>query len=524
MKLPRDAPKVAGRTFIDLSSDISIAILQTVAAGWAQALKSSDVNADAGEVVMTERLREGMRTVSDELPWGGTMIVLDGMESRSRPEVLTPDGRTDISILWIEIFLRYREHVPHAIIECKRISGDDARLCREYVVNGIDRFRSGKYAANHAAGFMTGYLIAGAADEAARGVNRYLNAGRANREPRRDENLAPSTLVDEPWAWASRHPRAAAPAISVHHALLSFHGGRDDHGRALRRTSRMEFIGVDLAWDEGSDRKAANESGVVVLDATGKVVHAGWTRGVEETVAWVERNARGDALLFVDAPLVVNNESGRRLCEKQVGRRYGRAKVSANSTNIRSKRLGGVALRKRLETFGWRYSDGCKGPPRTGRHMSECYPYATIVGAPALGYDERPPYKCKPRSMRDMPASRFRERRAKVCDELIRRVTKLSSEDPPLDLSSHSETRALVERPSPVPDAEYKHREDLLDATLCAWTASVWVRWGKERCQMLGCDDSLLRNGLRATIIAPCKDEQRQSGRPEDRRSPETGR
>lgn len=99
----------------------------------------------------------------------------------------------------------------------------------------------------------------------------------------------------------------------------------------------MEFIGVDLAWGDGSDKKTANESGVVVLDAMGRVVHTGWTRGVEETVAWVERNTRDDALLFVDAPLVVNNESGQRLCEKQVGQRYGRSKVSANSTNTCSK-------------------------------------------------------------------------------------------------------------------------------------------------------------------------------------------
>lgn len=53
-------------------------------------------------------------------------------------------------------------------------------------------------------------------------------------------------------------------------APCAFAGGMDHHRRALRRTSRMEFIGVDLAWGEGSDRKAANESGVVVLDATGR--------------------------------------------------------------------------------------------------------------------------------------------------------------------------------------------------------------------------------------------------------------
>lgn len=270
----------------------------------------------------------------------------------------------------------------------------------------------------------------------------------------------------------------------------------------------MKFIGIDLAWGEGSNKKAANESGVAMLDAAGKVVQAGWIRGVAETVAWVEQNAHDETLLFVDAPLVVNNESGQRLCEKQVGQRYGRWKVAAHSTNNRSKWLGGVALREQLEALGWRYSDGCKGPPRTGRHVSECYPYTTIVGSPELGYDERPQYKRKPKSMRDVTASEFRERRAKVCEELIRRVAELSSADPPLDLSSHTKTRALVERPSPVPDTEYKHREDLLDAALCAWTASLWSRWGKERCQVLGCDDSL-RDGLRATIVAPAKEEQK---------------
>lgn len=269
----------------------------------------------------------------------------------------------------------------------------------------------------------------------------------------------------------------------------------------------MEFIGIDLAWGEGSDKKAANESGVVVLDPTGRVVHAGWTRGIEETVAWVKGKASDEALLFVDAPLVVNNESEQRLCEKQVGQRYWRWKVTANSTNTRSRWLGGVALRERLEALGWRYSDGCKGPPCTGRHICECYPYTAIVGSPELGYDERPPYKRKPKSTR-ISASEFREHRAKVCDELIRRVAKLSSVDPPLDLSSHSETRALVEHRSPISDIEYKHREDLLDAALCAWTASLWSRWGAERCQVLGCADSL-RDGLRATIVAPAKEGQR---------------
>ena len=222
MKLPYDVPATAGRPWIELDPEVSAAILCTVRAGWALASRSPDVGAGAAEVPMTERLRDGMRSALNggELRWGRLMVVQDGAEYRSRPDVLLPDGRIDIPILWIGLFHRFGEHSPHAIIECKRIVGDDARLCREYVVNGIDRFRSGKYGGNHAAGFMAGYLIAGDASAAARGVNRYLNAGRGSRAPRHDENLEPSILVAEPWAWTSRHPREAAPTVALHHAFL----------------------------------------------------------------------------------------------------------------------------------------------------------------------------------------------------------------------------------------------------------------------------------------------------------------
>ena len=88
MKLPRDVCTNAGRPFIDLVPETAASILRTIAAGWARASKWPEVNADAGEMVMTERLHDGMRAVlaAGGLPWGGTLIVLPGTESRSRPE------------------------------------------------------------------------------------------------------------------------------------------------------------------------------------------------------------------------------------------------------------------------------------------------------------------------------------------------------------------------------------------------------------------------------------------------------
>lgn len=266
----------------------------------------------------------------------------------------------------------------------------------------------------------------------------------------------------------------------------------------------MRVIGIDLAWGEGSSQKLANETGLVAVDQSGVIVEAGWAAGLDQIVQWIERAATTDTFLTVDAPLVVSNVSGQRLCERQVGQRYGKWKVSANSTNLGSRRLAGVALLRILEYDGWRYHDGRNGvPPALGRHLAEVYPYTTLVGAAELGYDERPVYKRKPVAV---PLSAFRAQRAANCDDLVGRLVTLCTADPPIDLTSHPVTRALVDEASPLDDRRYKHREDLIDAALCAWTGLIWLAYGLKRCQILGIGDPA--NPI-ATIIAPARSEQR---------------
>jgi predicted RNase H-like nuclease len=258
------------------------------------------------------------------------------------------------------------------------------------------------------------------------------------------------------------------------------------------------FIGVDAAWGD------ANETGLVALESSGHIRDAGWTTGVASAAAWICDHAQPDMLVFIDAPLIVTNPTGQRLCETHVGQRYWRWSVSANSTNTASRRLGGVALLAMLQNNRFRYDDGIDGLPRCGRVVSECYPYTTIVGYEPFGYDMRPLYKRKPRAMR---TAEFRAVRAGACDELIRRIATLAHADPPLDLGSHKTTRKLLEEPSPLENTSYKHREDLLDAALCAWTSSLWHRHGFDRCQVLGAVPGVGRPA--ATIIAPARPEQR---------------
>ena len=106
--------------------------------------------------------------------------------------------------------------------------------------------------------------------------------------------------------------------------------------------------------------------------------------------------------------------------------------------------------------------------------------------------------------MRD---AQWKPLRAAACDDLVRPLAGLAAADPPLDLASYPVTRQLLEEPSPLDSRAHKHREDLVDAALCAWTAALWARHGLDRCQVLG--ESADHPGA-ATIIAPARPMQRR--------------
>jgi hypothetical protein len=78
----------------------------------------------------------------------------------------------------------------------------------------------------------------------------------------------------------------------------------------------MIFIGVDAAWGD------ADETGVVALEPSGQVRDAGWAIGADAAAAWIRDHVEPGTLVFIDAPLVVTNPTGQRLCEAHVGQRY----------------------------------------------------------------------------------------------------------------------------------------------------------------------------------------------------------
>lgn len=216
MRLPLGQSAALGRRFIDLNPELTLAVLRTVEAGWPIALTRPEVTAQADEVTITECLRDAMRLAltHHRFPWRKTMIVAPGAESRSRAGMVSPDGRTDIPLFLTGVFVRSGEHDPHVILECKRVAERDAALAREYVVEGIDRFRTGKYAENHRRGFMVGYVIIGTGEGVVAGVNRYLSGRSRQREALR------STTLKDSFGWESEHPRDSNGQIALHHVML----------------------------------------------------------------------------------------------------------------------------------------------------------------------------------------------------------------------------------------------------------------------------------------------------------------
>lgn len=205
---------------LDIGHDRVATILRTIELGWKRARAQPGIQAGTHEAELNECLRDGMRPEVEPRTrgCGPRMQVLPSAQTRSSPDVRTPDGVPDIPLSFPAVFEEYEEHDPHAYIECKRIAGDDRRLCREYVREGIDRFVSGQYAARHVVGFMAGYLESGDAGMAAQGISRYLTD---NNRP--DELLGAATELNAEWARSSRHARGqGSDEIDLHHAFLEF--------------------------------------------------------------------------------------------------------------------------------------------------------------------------------------------------------------------------------------------------------------------------------------------------------------
>ncbi len=132
-------------------------------------------------------------------------------------------------------------------------------------------------------------------------------------------------------------------------------------------------VGIDLAWGTRS------RTGLAVVDDAGRLVASGVVRTDEEIDAWLSAHAPAPLVVAVDAPRVVPNDTGQRVCERDIGRafgRYGASAYPANRTNPLFDPPRGQALAQR---HGWSLDpDAPVGGERAV--CLEVYPHAALIG------------------------------------------------------------------------------------------------------------------------------------------------
>ena len=227
----------------------------------------------------------------------------------------------------------------------------------------------------------------------------------------------------------------------------------------------MLFLGIDLGW-------YGKPSGVAALrlrsDARLYISALDRITGVTAILGWIDRTAgSGPAMIAIDAPTIIPNESGSRTAEKLVNaiyRRYHAGCHAANQGRPFASLTTGFA--KQLESRGYLQA-AAMTPRRAGRYQIEVHPHAATVEL--FGLDRIVKYKKGPLPSRRAELGRLRSLMQQHFARLV----------PSLD----------VDALPPIPvagGASLKDTEDRLDAVTAAYVGAHWWYWGTDRNRVFG--------------------------------------
>jgi predicted RNase H-like nuclease len=234
------------------------------------------------------------------------------------------------------------------------------------------------------------------------------------------------------------------------------------------------FAGLDLAW-HGS----AKPSGLAVMEGGVRGVALREMRGGigtdDDILHRLNSLPSTDVVLAIDAPLIIQNATGQRPCETQIGRLYGHANASAHTCNLRLfPAARSVNLAMRLEKWGWVHNvTSTQDEQRPGKWFFEVYPHPAHV----VLFDLLTIIRYK--------KGRLSERRKGLAAFRRTIAEKLSLATPPLLPSPELSRMGAIDLDA-MSGVELKSFEDSVDAVLCAYLAAYFWAWGSQRNALIG--------------------------------------
>ncbi len=238
------------------------------------------------------------------------------------------------------------------------------------------------------------------------------------------------------------------------------------------------FIGVDLAWRTGK-----NPSGIAVAQGNSEgaelICHHANRYSLVEISDIILSLSTDNTVIAVDAPLIINNQTGRRPCETQISEKYGNRHASTHSSNLTLyPDAESVQFAKNLERYGFSQDiDPHIDIRRGGRWFFEAYTHSAYV------------------VLFDLPRI-IQYKKGRVADKKrglteFRRLLweKLTVAEPPLRPTTNFKDLTHIDL-SPTRGKALKNYEDTLDAVLCAYITLFYWRWGSKKNEMFGDLDS----------------------------------
>ena len=228
----------------------------------------------------------------------------------------------------------------------------------------------------------------------------------------------------------------------------------------------MKFIGVDLGWSSGA-------SGLCCLEwRSGKLLLLDLQRmlAIADILTWIDSWLPPDrpGMVAVDAPTLIPNETGMRLCDRLAHKHFGKYHAGCYPANLGSTfAQRTLAFGLSLEERGFDHAPMIQ-PQQPGRFQIEAFPHPAIVHLFDL-----------PRILKYKKGT-LAERRPELARLRHYIHESLPLHDPPLDVS----LSAIPE--IPLKGTELKAVEDQLDSLICAYIAAHWWHWGTERNLVLG--------------------------------------
>lgn len=231
---------------------------------------------------------------------------------------------------------------------------------------------------------------------------------------------------------------------------------------AVGRCTTPAFIGVDLGW-------YGKPTGLASIVLNGEFLSIRAITRLESTPAilgWIEeQTGAGNAVVGVDAPLIIRSHTGIRPAERELNAEFRRYHAGCHAANLSRPFAANVlSFSQSLCSLGFAHGADMAWR-QEGRFQIEVHPHAATVNF----FDLNRIVKYK----RGCRADRARG---------LRRLRNLMTSQLP-ELQPPSERLCLPGIPR---TGNLKPTEDQIDAVLCAFIAAHWWFWGKGRNSVYG--------------------------------------